>query len=116
MTKEELGNDQSVNLARGEIKCAKCQSSNLRGDNYCRRCGARLSIKCRRCGQMNERSLVHCSKCGSRLRRSSWRHWRRKVFGKRRDNKRVDELVPVFLAIVGGLLIAWVVCKSRLFR
>jgi len=111
MTKEETGNDQSVNLARGEIECTKCWSLNPKGNNFCGRCGVRLHIQCPRCGHINERILADCSKCGSRLRQSFWRRWRRKLFSRNAHYELVDKLVPVFLVIVVGLLIAWVVSR-----
>ena len=38
----ESSNDQVMNLTIGEIRCAKCQSLNLRGNRRCSQCGAHL--------------------------------------------------------------------------
>ena len=103
----ESSNDQVMNLTIGEIRCAKCQSLNLRGNRRCSQCGAHLYILCGHCNHKNERSLDHCGNCGSRLRGPPSPHKHRKAFDDERDNQRADKVVPVVLVIVFGLLIAW---------
>ena len=51
------------------VLCAKCEHLNRRGNNQCKRCGARLYVSCVTCGQTNERVRTRCVKCSRALHR-----------------------------------------------
>ena len=47
-------------------KCIICNTENMPGETYCRKCGHHL-FRCRSCGSKNESGSTTCASCGNQL-------------------------------------------------
>lgn len=49
------------------MRCARCNSENAAGNEYCQSCGAALVIRCGACNHMNGPASNFCGQCGTAL-------------------------------------------------
>lgn len=65
---KESAIDKSIKNNNGHrIKCRFCSQVNKPGEQYCEKCGTRLSLVCKRCNTANEISETKCRNCGKRF-------------------------------------------------
>lgn len=60
-------------MAKADIRCAKCHHLNPPTAQFCEACEASLYIACLACDRMNPLSRSRCVACGYRLHRRFWR-------------------------------------------
>ena len=56
-----------------DVICAKCETRNRAGEQFCGKCGAHLYLFCAKCGAINERVAHRCVRCQHRLHHAVWK-------------------------------------------
>ena len=50
------------------VKCSRCQYSNLNSSNFCSNCSYPLNVKCEKCGNNNSLTEKFCNGCGQEIK------------------------------------------------
>lgn len=58
-------------LNAGEVICPNCKTKNIKGQNFCKACGQKLSVTCPNCGSAVDNDTKFCPQCGTAVNLST---------------------------------------------